>query len=643
MAIQRPISSDRKFKNAVAKRNEQAANLAALKEQQRKTAESKARLIALEQEDQTAIDNANAAIAMESFAEKAAPELVKARAIDTLGKFKNTGKEKLWNKAIFEIVYESLWVDDDVKASEVRPMFETFCDTVSFIKSVVPDSFSRGRTPIKTKLDAAINDTVQHAYDRTEVLFEAACDQGTINDKVCDRLKFNLSDDEEADFDKKLDDLGKSEIVNLVKKKVIHVIQDEQKAADKKASIFQDLDDAATPDDESNDDTTDATAPAPDDSTEANGEEPASDAADNSDSDEEMTESTVLLSFEDGHVYTYGDFLSLMEAAADLSKTAKNKNQPVMELGRNDDPKINAVAKRLLNLCKISDAEATNPKVVKKKIRDIMADPNSSDNKKYSIAILLLSILGAMSAMTVGAIVGPLGFTVGYIVAVIIVYVGAMTDGGQVAKVKNIKKQLLEIRRSTTDKKKIEEIDKGIEACDDAIMRLTGTLYQVHQESMNVKNPFTHATSPKKEETKPTFEQLVYQKRLNEANRIGISSVFEGLMIFNRESAIRELAHENNMNGGTAVVESMIPEFVTEAAMMQTLVQYTTLETLNTMKYIDFTKSEADSIMEALTKIDASLAKTENDTNSEQLTLTGQWKTLPDSRKVSGRFGPRLM
>ena len=158
------------------------------------------------------------------------------------------GRQILWNKLLFETVYAANWVDEAVKPQIIQPMYESFVDTMGFLKETIPSAFTKTPTRLLEALDAAVTETAKKAAKRiTE-------ETGQDPNIQPNRIQFNLNQNEEDDFDRSISDLSADEIAKKVKDKVLTVVQDEKKASKDKADTMKEIDDAKKDEDDTSDD-----------------------------------------------------------------------------------------------------------------------------------------------------------------------------------------------------------------------------------------------------------------------------------------------------------------------------------------------------------------------------------------------------
>lgn len=149
------------------------------------------------------------------------------------------GIEYLKGKVLGEIIYESYWLDEPVKENAVEQIAETIEEMLSYIEesfkgsSVAETNYS----PLMKNLKVVIEETAEKAANRI-------CEDCKKDDTVYP--DFNLTDAEEDEMDEKLVDLGKDELVDLIKSKVAQVVQDEKEKGQERADMFKEIDQMST-------------------------------------------------------------------------------------------------------------------------------------------------------------------------------------------------------------------------------------------------------------------------------------------------------------------------------------------------------------------------------------------------------------
>ena len=271
---QRPKSVQERVQELAARQGNRAANLRALTEA--KAAEKRASEMnsVLENVD-TAVDKeAQKNTALDKLKEETATKQRKQGLASLESRLFTEGKKMLWSKVLFEIAYDACWIDTPLKERLMQPLYETFESTVDFMQTVCPKAFpSSPNTRLLEAMESIITETAKKASKR----IAKECD----DDPNCDpnRINFNLNDDEEEKFNQDLQDLGKDDIADKVKDKVLSVIQDEKAAGKKKAEAMKEIDEAKKDDEDE------------DESDDEDDEDDDSDDSDDDDKDEDDSDS----------------------------------------------------------------------------------------------------------------------------------------------------------------------------------------------------------------------------------------------------------------------------------------------------------------------------------------------------------------
>lgn len=158
----------------------------------------------------------------------------------TVGKISllEDAKKALMNKVLFEMVYDAFWLDDNVKESMITEAYEEYKNTVAVMESTC--SKSKTSDANKSKFMKAVEETVDEICTKSSKrILDKAKETGDID------INFDLTAEEESELDQKLSELGRDEIIDMVRDKVLSVVQDERDAGKKKAEILKDIDDSA--------------------------------------------------------------------------------------------------------------------------------------------------------------------------------------------------------------------------------------------------------------------------------------------------------------------------------------------------------------------------------------------------------------
>lgn len=167
------------------------------------------------------------------------------------------GFETAYNSVIFEMAYKGMWIDNDVMTTDnIHSMFETFMDIKNDLDKTFPNPVNE--SILITNLKNDVMSVVKKAVNR--IITEAKDCKSASSCEDLDSIDFNLNkeeDDELTDLTK----LTSDQIGELVKNKVLAVVQDEEKSGKAKADMFEEMDKAIkdassdTPTDGSSEDT----------------------------------------------------------------------------------------------------------------------------------------------------------------------------------------------------------------------------------------------------------------------------------------------------------------------------------------------------------------------------------------------------
>lgn len=262
---QRPESTEAALNRAVELKVLRRNNRAAILESAKLDEESKATKKMLDEQDKADEKKAATESALSNIKTRRSEQIKNLAKVKIEKELLESSVNETYNQVIFEIVYESFWQDDAVKEkSDIFAMYETFND----VKNMVNEMYELQDTQMLQNIRNAVTEVCKKATSRIINELDEN-DDLPLDSKSID---FSLNDDEDAELEDNLSELGKDEIADLVKSKVLTVIQDEQRAAQQKAEIFQEMDekvaelkaekdDTSTPEG-GNGDTGEETAPA---------------------------------------------------------------------------------------------------------------------------------------------------------------------------------------------------------------------------------------------------------------------------------------------------------------------------------------------------------------------------------------------
>ena len=244
----RPQTVEERVQALAAARDSRAAKLKSLTESREEKRQSAQMASVLEGVDTSSESENKRTAVLDTLKEQAAIKQRKNGLASLESRLFTEGKTMRWNKILFEMTYDACWIDAPVKAQLIKPLYETFSSTIDFIQTTCPKSFKgHGATRLLEAMDAIVTEAAKKASKR----IAKECKDDPNSDP--DHINFNLNDEEEEKFNEDLQDLGKDDIAEKVKDKVLTVIQDEKDANKKKAEAMKELDDAKKEDDEDED------------------------------------------------------------------------------------------------------------------------------------------------------------------------------------------------------------------------------------------------------------------------------------------------------------------------------------------------------------------------------------------------------
>lgn len=210
------------------------------------------------------------------------------------------GYNKCFNTAIFNIVYEACWIDDDVKKATVGQMVDAYKRVVEVLEE---SGIEKTPSSQDNAFIANVKEVAMEAAKKTakRIAKDTSDSKEANGPETIKAVKFDMTEEESKDLQTNLADLGPDEISELVKDKVLTVIQDEQKTGEKKAQIFNEIEDATATEEPKEEETSEEPAEEPkeEDKTEEKPEESTEETPDDANKEEpkeeEAKESTSLL------------------------------------------------------------------------------------------------------------------------------------------------------------------------------------------------------------------------------------------------------------------------------------------------------------------------------------------------------------
>lgn len=150
------------------------------------------------------------------------------------------GCEELFNMAIFEMTYNAFWLEDSMKEAATESLYTTFTETLETLDKLGIEKVSvLNESKFMKNLKDKVKDTADKASKR---ITKAAKETYHCKPEEVDSIDFSLSDAEDEELTNDLSELGKEEIEDLVKQKVLKVVNDEQQANKELKAMLDDID-----------------------------------------------------------------------------------------------------------------------------------------------------------------------------------------------------------------------------------------------------------------------------------------------------------------------------------------------------------------------------------------------------------------
>ena len=229
------LTGEQMLENAIRRKQIQRENMKALTEARKLTDSTEDFTATMEANNIEAEEKNKKDSAMENaFYKQGAKNIIKEQ-LTMRPRLIKEGTEQVWNKVIGEIIYESYWLDEPVKESTVNQIEDSVGQILSYIDDKCPGSKvpTEKHNKLLKNISSVIDSVVREATDR--IVNEAIETNSAFNE-------FELNSEEEEKLDSELGDLGRDEIIELIKGKVAQVIQDEKEKGKERAETFNEID-----------------------------------------------------------------------------------------------------------------------------------------------------------------------------------------------------------------------------------------------------------------------------------------------------------------------------------------------------------------------------------------------------------------
>lgn len=618
---QRPKSVQERVQELAARQGNREANLRALTEAKAAEKRTSAMNSVLENVDSAAGKEAQKNAALDKIKEETAAKQRKQSLASLESRLFTEGKKMLWNKVLFETAYDACWIDAPLKERLMQPLYETFESTVNFVHEVCPKAFSdKPGTRLLEAMDSIITEAAKKASKR----IAKECSDDPNSDP--DRINFDLNDEEEEKLNQDLQDLGKDDIADKVKDKVLTVIQDEKAAGKKKAETMKELDEAKKDDEDDDDDDSDDEDDEDDDSDDEDEDE---------DKDKKKSKKSEKKSEDDDDDDDSDDDKDDTDDEDDedskdkADDDADGVTEGIVIGSVPPDEFYTATVKVFTDLYKKSPGNNASDTVMKfsKGARVNIQDYRKvkATGKKTFTRIINLSVDDGAKILKVN------GFKQGT----------AKMLGCGLYFVKKLKEGYIEARVAEAYKGELGRTYMGGSMYSDGSYGgSTGTAYNYIKQcqvtvwyrkkaSGSMRDRYTIESTGEvigKTSMQIQLEQLTIEKMERDLRKSHAGSVFEALVMFDRVGVEQDAL----MEGVSVDLDKTM-----NAAMLEAIMQYTVIETLNTMGVCNLTSVNTSSIRKALMEDMNVMSADRNNSPKKTRINTMKYKRNRDDKVVT--------
>lgn len=638
---QRPKSVQERVQELAARQGNREANLRALTEAKAAEKRTSAMNSVLENVDSAAGKEAQKNAALDKIKEETAAKQRKQSLASLESRLFTEGKKMLWNKVLFETAYDACWIDAPLKERLMQPLYETFESTVNFVHEVCPKAFSdKPGTRLLEAMDSIITEAAKKASKR----IAKECSDNPNSDP--DRINFDLNDEEEEKLNQDLQDLGKDDIADKVKDKVLTVIQDEKAAGKKKAETMKELDEAKKDDededddsdDEDDDDGSDDTDDDKDDKDDSDDDDSDNDDSDDEDEDKDKKKSKKSKeksedddddSDDDNNDDTDDDDEDDKDSKDKTDDDADGVTEGIVIGSVPPDEFYATTVKVFTDLYKKSPGNNASDTIMKisKGARVNIQDYRKvkATGKKTFTRIVNISVDDGAKILKAN------GFKQGT----------AKILGYGLFFVKKLKEGYIEARVAEAYKGELGRTYMGGSMYSDGSYGgSTGTAYNYIKQcqvtvwyrkkaSGSMRDRYTIESTGEvigKTSMQIQLEQLTIEKMERDLRKSHAGSVFEALVMFDRVGVEQDAL----MEGVSVDLDKTM-----NAAMLEAIMQYTVIETLNTMGVCNLTSVDTSSIRKALMEDMNVMSADKNNSSKKTRINTMKYKRNRDDKVVA--------
>lgn len=235
------LSPDDKIRELARQKANRAAALENLRLNQLKATEQNNMAAILESQDAEAMASIDRKDKLNSIAEKKRCESIKRDAFTLESRLVKEGMEICFETALFSMVYNALPYPEDVKESlDVSEMLGLVFNVYESVRKTCKES-NKSCVNKDSKLVENIKDICEAcAKKAAKRITKKALDEN----QELTKINFELNEEEADELVDNIGDLGIDQIEDLVKQKVVKVVEDEQKANEQKAKTIDEINSA---------------------------------------------------------------------------------------------------------------------------------------------------------------------------------------------------------------------------------------------------------------------------------------------------------------------------------------------------------------------------------------------------------------
>jgi hypothetical protein len=558
----RPLTPQEQLDKLIERKQSRVTNTTQLLESINSAKRLEAATAVLESGDAEITANSKNTLALEAMVRNKMQSDLKKNSVTLENQLFTEGVKTVMNKVLFEMVYNAYWLDDSLKKNPtvLQDSYNEFRNVMSMVEETCDLSKvdNQNKSKFIINLESVVQETCKKAAKR--LASEASEQQLT-------GIDFGLTDEEESDLDTKLDELGKDDIEELVKNKVLAVVQDEREAGKKKADMFNLINNTTETDPSGDPDST----------------------------DDSISESTLPVTEAVGEIILTTAMLGIVIAAVVLStKEVLDLKKALKIYEKYGNPKIKAsdITPTMYALDKahrVTDKELSGiSKFFNKNSKRAKVWKDKDDHVICTAILYTTTDVGAGATFTNNGVSPTVNVTTTYNYLYTVsdkykddaLYLTALMGHYDGYSTRNTTAFVVDIKKGFKKQwanEKVKLLGKSLESTDLSDCELVIESNIIQSEPVVNNNPTPDEM----------LESLIVNKLNRSLNRSVGGTLFESMMISNSKEVQDQIVSE-----GLDISDND----KMSATLIQTILQYTVLETLDTMKLYSFTMNDVKNI-----------------------------------------------